>query len=605
MNKSMIRYSRAFTGTMVVMAVLWLSIPAFASWNLVMYEDFERDANTWRWANTGNTWRVEPWGPPTSTPHWGIQDFIYKPHPVYPERFRQASWCDASTFPGAGGRDPEFDRYRTNMHTHMSWGPFSTVGFRDARASFEWVNRTALGDTFFWEAATSTSNIAPHPINQRPLWFRAAWTERWVDTLGNLHDTIKRGWHSGDAMSSWRYNIISLDSVDSAGTIISLMNRPNVFVGWRFKSNAILDSLVGAVVENIRISRDDGLFDLEVMRTSVMMARDSAAITYPQAQDTVIFFCEYKIRGNGILLDTLGNPVWTAIQCQVNSVLPPFYYDTIMVNAGEEETRYRVYTGPFILPIEGPYTVTWTLDPGNIVFEGGNENNNIGTFQFEVVAPNYPPTLEFLSSVPVGDTILVNRYRIDQILSMPLLIRAYDPDDGAGYYVYNHLDTIPGSGSLISSNRIQPITETDTVDTLIWSLRYMQDGYWYVSATIQDTYNETEYVMAPFVVQIQTVSSTNDPIGSQLPTTTEIQSAYPNPFNSEVKLLLGLARNGFAEVSFHDISGREVDRLVVPSQQAGWQSVTWRPRSMASGVYIARLNLNGQAIHTTKLMYLK
>lgn len=578
-----------------------LTFPSFAAWNLLMYEDFERDANTWRWTNAGRQWGVVPWGPPASAPHWGIQDFVFRPHPVYPERYRQAAWCDASTFPGSGGRDPEFDRYRTNMHTVMYWGPFSTIGFRDARASFYWVNHTAPGDTFFWEAAWSTSTTPPDPISQRNRWFRAVWTERRLDSLGNIVDTLRRGWHTGQATQNWRYGIISIDSLDSAGTIVNLMNKQNVFIGFRFKSNAIMDSLLGAVVEDVRISLDDGLFDLQVIRTSVLALPDTVAITYPQAQDTVLFFCEYKIRGNGILYDSLGNPVRAVIQCQVNNVLPPFYSDTIIVDAGEEETRYRVYTPPYILPIEGPYTITWTLDATNVVNEGTNEGNNIGTFQFDVVAPNYPPTFEFVS--PLTDTIITRNRISDQII-IPLLVRAYDPDDTAAYYLFNHSDTIPASGSLIQSNRTQPIFESDTVDTILWSLRYFPDGIVYLSASIQDRYNEPVFVLAPFSVSLVTTSA-GDPYDQLLPTSTTIRSAYPNPFNAEVTLDVGLAQSGPAEILFYDLAGREVDRMLLPSKEAGWHRVTWRPTMLSSGVYFARLVMNNQTMHSIKLMYMK
>ncbi|MCX7835919.1 MAG: T9SS type A sorting domain-containing protein [bacterium] len=601
MNTRMNKVIQSFLGWVSIVFLLFFALPSNASWNLLMYEDFERDADTWRWVNAGRQWGVVPWGPPQTAPHWGIQDFIFRPHPVYPERYRQGAWCDASTYPGAGGRDPEFDRYRTNMHTVMYWGPFSTIGYRDARATFYWVNHTAPGDTFFWEAAWSTSTTPPDPINQRSRWFRAVWRETRTDSLGNVYDTLKRGWHTGQANQYWRFSTTSLDSVDSAGTIISLMNKQNVFIGFRFKSNAIMDSLIGTVVEDVRVALDDGLFDLEIVRIAVYDLPDTVGITYPQAQDTVLFFCEYKIRGNGILYDSLGNPVRAVIQCQVNNVNPPFYSDTVVVNAGEEETRYRVYTQPYILPIEGPYTVTWTLDATNVVNEGTNEGNNIRSFEFQVVAPNYPPTLQFVS--PLTDTI-VTRNRINQSTIIPLLVRAYDPDDTASYYLFNHADTIPGSGSLIQSNRVQPIMERDTVDTIYWNLQNYPDGIVYLSAVIQDLYNEPVFVLAPFSVSLVTLSA-EEPNSTYLPSSTSIHSAYPNPFNAEVNLSVGLAKNGVAEIVFHDISGREVDRLKLPNKEAGWQNVTWRPNSLASGVYIAQLFLNGQAMHSTKLMYMK
>jgi hypothetical protein len=67
----------------------------------------------------------------------------------------------------------------------------------------------------------------------------------------------------------------------------------------------------------------------------------------------------------------------------------------------------------------------------------------------------------------------------------------------------------------------------------------------------------------------------------------------PNPFNPTTTLSFEASQRGHARLTCYDLAGRQVatllDREVVP----GPVQITWQPRDLASGVYLARLQFAG------------
>jgi len=78
------------------------------------------------------------------------------------------------------------------------------------------------------------------------------------------------------------------------------------------------------------------------------------------------------------------------------------------------------------------------------------------------------------------------------------------------------------------------------------------------------------------------------------PTQTRLFPNRPNPFNPRTEIEYSLGREGYADLSIYDVSGRLVRTLVASVQPAGEYRVTWngldtRGRTVASGVYVYRL----------------
>ena len=605
-----------FAGCCLVLALL-TAAPAFAGWRYMMLENFEGQAANWVWSQpaTGSysrPWRVVPF-PQYTNPHWGIQDYIYRVDVGYPERYIQAAWCDASNGTNSGGGfDPEFNRYRNNMHTHMRWGPIRTDTVANARCTFEWVNETAPGDTFFWEAAWSFSSTPPDPLQNRDRWFPAVKLFTIRDSLGvALRDTLLKGFHCGRAITYWQYSTIKLDSLDSAGTVISLIENRMCGSDGDLSPMQLKILLRGAFVDNVKVSYDDGKFDISASTCSAVTRDSINSISIPQVGDTVLFKLIYRVSGNAVLRDTSGVPVPVRFECRINNML--FWETTTTIDAGDGDSTYTIYTAPYGFPIEGTYDIQWSCDADSVVLESSEMNNSCST-QLGVVRPNYPPFGSFIlvneHTVPTSpapyDTISIRRRPLTDYY-IDILVYTGDVDDSTANWTIQACYDSTGAGAwTLQTNPAFPriVHGLGGIDTVRWNVGRFDNGIWYLLLSMDDFVNPSQTVICKTIVAIDEVSVLENPTVA-LPTVTRIENSYPNPFNSDVQIRVGLAKATHAVVTVHDIMGREVERLPLSDQKPGWYTINWHPRNLASGVYFARLQTDHGTVSMVKLNFVK
>ena len=77
--------------------------------------------------------------------------------------------------------------------------------------------------------------------------------------------------------------------------------------------------------------------------------------------------------------------------------------------------------------------------------------------------------------------------------------------------------------------------------------------------------------------------------GRNIPDRFALSQNYPNPFNPSTTITYGLPKAGNVSLVVYDVLGREVATLVRGTLGAGYHTATWDARSVASGVYFARL----------------
>ena len=95
----------------------------------------------------------------------------------------------------------------------------------------------------------------------------------------------------------------------------------------------------------------------------------------------------------------------------------------------------------------------------------------------------------------------------------------------------------------------------------------------------------------------------------ELPETFELFQNYPNPFNPITTIRFALPSNANVTLKVYDVTGREVQTLVAGPLNAGTHQVQWDGRSnagrtVASGVYLYRLEAGNQVI-TRRMIMLK
>ncbi len=103
------------------------------------------------------------------------------------------------------------------------------------------------------------------------------------------------------------------------------------------------------------------------------------------------------------------------------------------------------------------------------------------------------------------------------------------------------------------------------------------------------------------IVGYDPVSSVEEPRWHPAPSGFQI-SAYPNPFNTSVRLKVVGAKNGWHTFEVFDVTGRRVSTQ--PIHISGLSELTFEPVSLATGIYIARVTgASGSAL--TRLVFMK
>ncbi|HSW55229.1 MAG TPA: T9SS type A sorting domain-containing protein, partial [Ignavibacteriaceae bacterium] len=92
--------------------------------------------------------------------------------------------------------------------------------------------------------------------------------------------------------------------------------------------------------------------------------------------------------------------------------------------------------------------------------------------------------------------------------------------------------------------------------------------------------------------------------GTTLPVAYSLEQNYPNPFNPSTTIRYQIPKEGMVTLKVYDILGAEVATLVNEEKIAGRYEVNFNASSLASGVYIYRLNVNDY-VSVKKMVLLK
>lgn len=92
--------------------------------------------------------------------------------------------------------------------------------------------------------------------------------------------------------------------------------------------------------------------------------------------------------------------------------------------------------------------------------------------------------------------------------------------------------------------------------------------------------------------------------GEGLPVSCDLSQNYPNPFNPTTTIRYQIPKDGVVMLKVYDILGAEVVTLVNEEKVAGRYEVNFNASSLASGVYLYRINVNEYA-SVRKMVLLK
>jgi hypothetical protein len=85
---------------------------------------------------------------------------------------------------------------------------------------------------------------------------------------------------------------------------------------------------------------------------------------------------------------------------------------------------------------------------------------------------------------------------------------------------------------------------------------------------------------------------------------------YPNPFNPSTTIAFSLQNHAEIEVSIFNTKGQKIKQLMSSQMSAGQQSINWNGedeagKSVSSGIYYYKLNINGKTEAVKKCLLLK
>ena len=91
---------------------------------------------------------------------------------------------------------------------------------------------------------------------------------------------------------------------------------------------------------------------------------------------------------------------------------------------------------------------------------------------------------------------------------------------------------------------------------------------------------------------------------SQMPERVMLNPAFPNPFNSEVRISYALNAELKSDVSVFNLRGQKIESLFHGQQSAGLYDLTWNAKDLGSGVYFIRLT-TPELIRTQKVTLIR
>jgi hypothetical protein len=513
------------TGAIFSLAfMLMLPTTASASWHILLNEYFELPASTWPWGS----WHIQ-----SANPSWGIENTYY-----HVGVGNQACWIMG--YPFQNGLDPEYDLYPANYYRWMYWGPFSLASAQDARVTFYLLNQTTnnYGDSCWWGAAVS------NPTSYASYY---------------------QGGHHSGILNEFQVRTYSLAELDSADTTTSFCGRPTVYIGWFFRSNADQNRDMGAIIDDVILAWDDGMFDLRASFVAMTDLDSVQLLSDPVAGDTILFEFQWSCSGNG---DT--DP-FNMVGTLNDSVI---YSERLTAHG---ETSYQTFSAPWIVE-PGDWVMHWALDVDDEIVESSETNNTIASDTLYVAIPNVPPYIVILTP-PAGGAEADQSYLITWLDE--------DPDDDALIYLFYDTDTLGYSGTYINPG--YTIHEDSPVDSLRWNTSTLPNGmrYW-ILARIDDPYSSyMVYSAGPVIIDHLGVGPDQN---SGIPTVYSLAPVYPNPFNATATISFGIPHASRVRLDVYNLLGQRVAELANGDLPAGMHRIQWTPDNLSSGVYLLQMN---------------
>jgi len=270
-----------------------------------------------------------------------------------------------------------------------------------------------------------------------------------------------------------------------------------------------------------------------------------------------------------------------------------FYIDNIQMeewsgDVGWGEETYSISAGG--------HTVEWRYVKDTYV-TGGTDCARIDFITFPALTITSPPIIN------VNPTIVNTELGLNQIGEEMIEL------SNLGGEVLNYTITITDSPEWLEIDTVNGNLAFGEVDdiTLSFDTNGFESGQHTSSLLIEDGLGAETIV--PVILNV-----TGTGIIENIPTVTELQGNYPNPFNPSTNIKFSLKAESKVSLDIYNIRGQRVKTLVDDEMQAGYHSVVWNGtdqsgKHVSSGVYFTKFGTaeedNGKYTSVKKIILLK
>ena len=144
----------------------------------------------------------------------------------------------------------------------------------------------------------------------------------------------------------------------------------------------------------------------------------------------------------------------------------------------------------------------------------------------------------------------------------------------------------------------------DGIDTEYFPTLYDEDDNLLANLREENEYRFGAVAERHFNLRVRYAPESVDDNNDLIPADFSIISAYPNPFNDQVKISYYLPSSYNVSMKIFDLNAKLIAELVQQEQSIGQHQITWDAQGQSTGIYFVRL-YNGSSMSQLKLMLLK
>lgn len=174
-----------------------------------------------------------------------------------------------------------------------------------------------------------------------------------------------------------------------------------------------------------------------------------------------------------------------------------------------------------------------------------------------------------------------------------------------GYYIFRGRENDLGTAILVSN--MIPATNTSQQQSYVFvDSELFEDGMYYYWLQNAD-FDGSSAFHGPVTVQYSSGGGNNG--SPNIPISTQLKAAYPNPFNPSTRIPYDLAKNAEVKISIYNSRGQIVRVFPIGSKDAGSYYIEWNGKSdrdedCATGVYYIRMQA-GDKQYNSKAVLIK